>query len=229
MVNENETQGLSRDGFTGKAITLVETAGSSVGSVLGDDHIVVKKTKKVWQYFLLYPAVFAAVLGCIPTGINIYKSLKYGVATDQVAHAEEQKALWVKNLHCVQSLSYQTMQTEDGSTVQIGACKNGDVLIELIPQGSDQSIAEWVSMSRVRSAGVFGSLLFPSAFAAEAADGAFKVAQAAGAETMCSNLDDATGIMIRVMKYGTTCFREEVDTLKGKVKKTAVSCDTPCK
>lgn len=226
MVEQNE-QGISRDGIAGKALNFVESAGSSVGSVLGEDHIVVKKTRKIWQYFLLYPAVFAAVLGCIPTGINIYKSMKYGVAASDVAHAEEQKALWIKNLHCVQNLSYQTVQTDDGSTVQIGACKNGDVLIELIPKGGSQSVAEWVSMSRVRSAGAVGSLLFPSAVAASA-DGSFRVAQGP-AETVCSNLDDATGVMVRVIKRGDKCFREEVNTLTGKNKKSEVSCDSSCK
>ena len=88
-----ETPAQGRTGIAGKALDAVEDAGSVVGSAIGDDHVVVKKTKRVWQYFLLYPAVFGAILGAIPTGINIYKSVKYGVAVSEVAHAEEQKSL----------------------------------------------------------------------------------------------------------------------------------------
>lgn len=228
MIDQNE-QGVSRDGIAGKALGLVENAGAQAASVLGENHVVVKKTRKIWQYFLLYPAVFAAILGSIPTGINIYKSLKYGIATSEVAHAEEQRELWIKNLHCVQSLSYHVVQTEDGATVQIGACKNGDVLIELIPQGSSQSVAEWVSMHRVKQANSIGSLFVASAFAAPAADGSFQLAQAASVETMCSNMDQASGIMTRVVKRGDKCFKEESNTLTGKNSRTEVACSTPCK
>lgn len=228
-MTQNETDinaGIGRDGIAGKALNIVEEAGGKVEAALGADHLVVRKTKKVWQYFLLYPAVFAAIIGSIPTGINIYKSVKYGVATSDVAHAEEQKALWIKNLHCVQNLSYQTMQTDDGATVQIGACKNGDVLIEIIPANSVSSIAEWVSINRVRSASTLGALFVSRAYAADRY-GNMVVAQA-GIETMCSKMNPDTGIMVRVIKRGDKCFREEVDTLKGKVLKKEVACNIGC-
>ena len=145
---------------------MAETAGSKVGGVLGDDHLVVRKTKKAWQVFLLYPAVFFGLLGAIPTGMNIYKSYKHDIKFSSVAHAEEQKKLWIKNLHCVQSLSYHAVETETGSTVQFGACKNGDVLIEVIPKGKANSVAQWVSISRVQTANALSSLLATPAFAA---------------------------------------------------------------
>ncbi|MCF6200480.1 MAG: hypothetical protein L3J67_14050, partial [Hyphomicrobiaceae bacterium] len=174
----------SKEGFglAGKAVDIVENAGAKVEDMVGADHVVVKKTKKVWQYFLLYPAVFGVLLGAIPTGINIYKSFKYGIEVSAVAHAEEQRSLWIKNLHCVQSLSYHAVETESGATVQFGACKNGDVLIEVIPKDKESSVAQWVSINRVQTSNALNSLLISTAYAAQGGASSFR--QAAADKTM---------------------------------------------
>jgi hypothetical protein len=229
IMTGQEQQGISRDGLAGKAINAVEEAGSRVEDVIGEDHIVVRKTKKIWQYFLLYPAVFAAILGSIPTGINIYKSLKYGVEVSQVAHAEKQKALWIKNLRCVQDLTYHSVKTDDGSMVQIGACSNGDVLIEVIPDGAETPVAEWVSINSVKAASTFGSLLVSKAFAANEG-GAATIASGSEVQTMCSNLDQKTMTMTKVVKQGGTCTKQIILVLKSKmVKRETVPCNTKCK
>ena len=169
MTGQNETPETETIG--GRAVNFVENAGSrvedAVETVIGEDHLVVRKTKRAWQYFLLYPAVFGALIGAIPTGIDLYKSFKYGISVSDVAHAEKQKTLWIKNIRCVQNLTYHTVTTEDKATVQIGACQNGDVLIELIPEDGGTQVAEWVSLDRAKAAAAssVGSLLFSKAYA----------------------------------------------------------------
>jgi hypothetical protein len=171
MMTGQDERAEEKPGIAAKAVDVVESAGSKiedvVEGVVGKDHIVIRKTKKAWQYFLLYPAVFGALLGAIPTGIDLYKSFKYGIAVSEVAHAEEQKKLWIRNLHCVQNLTYHTVKIKDGATVQIGACQNGDVLIELIPQNDTMPVAEWVSLERVKGAKAVGSLFVSKAYAAD--------------------------------------------------------------
>ncbi len=225
MTGQNEKPGIG-----GKAIDLVESAGAKVEGVIGEDHIVVRKTKKIWQYFLLYPAVFGALLGAIPTGIDLYKSFKYGIEVSEVAHAEKQKNLWIKNLHCVQRLTYHTVTTEDGSTVQIGACKNGDVLIELIPKNGSSQVAEWVSLDRAKAAAGVSSLLVSTAFAQTTTDGASEIAGSGEkVETVCTSLDVKKQTIERIVKRGEICTREINNMITRKsVKREEVPCDTQC-
>ena len=216
-------------GIADKAVDLVESAGTKVGDVVGKEHIVVKKTKKAWQYFLLYPAVFGVLLGIIPTAMNIYKSLKYGIDVSEVAHAEEQKTLWIKNLHCVKNLTYHTVQTNAGDTVQIGACQNGDVLIELIPQTGEPQVAEWVSLDRAKAAaGMLGSLLFSPAFAA--GSGAATIAGGTGkVKTICTTINPSKETIERIVKRGAQCTREVNNMMTRKsIKREKVPCNTKC-
>ncbi len=218
----------------GRAVNFVESAGSKVEDVvegvIGEDHLVVRKTKKAWQYFLLYPAVFGVLLGAIPTGIDLYKSFKYGISVSDVAHAEKQKNLWIKNIRCVQNLSYHTVQTEDKSTVQIGACQNGDVLIELIPKDGGTQVAEWVSLDRAKAAAAssVGSLLFSKAFAssisaAAAASGGGTV------KTVCTSVNEKKYTIERIVKRGNVCTREINNMITRKsIKTEVVPCDTKC-
>ncbi len=219
----------SKEGFgiAEKARDIVETAGSKVEDVVGADHVVVKKTKKIWQYFLLYPAVFGVLLGAIPTGINIYKSFKYGIEVSAVAHAEEQKKLWIKNLHCVQNLNYHAVETENGSTVQFGACKNGDVLIEVIPKDKESSVAQWVSINRVKTANAFNSLLMSSAYAAQGGASSFSLA--AATKTMCATAGADGQTMIKILNAGGKCTKQVVKLIGGKIiKSDPVPCNSTC-
>ncbi len=229
MTGQNENPA-SKPGIAGKAIDMVENAGSKVGDVIGEDHIVVRKTKRVWQYFLLYPAVFGAILGAIPTGIDLYKSFKYGIEVSEVAHAEEQKKLWIKNLRCVQNLTYHTVKTRDGSVVQIGACQNGDVLIELIPNNQETPVAEWVSINRVKAASAtVGSLLFSTAFAAGNDGASSVVANGGTVKTMCTSLDAKKQTIERIVQRNGKCMREINNMMTRKsIKREEVSCDTKC-
>jgi len=219
----------SKEGFglAEKAVGIVENAGAKVEDMVGADHVVVKKTKKVWQYFLLYPAVFGVLLGAIPTGINIYKSFKYGIEVSAVAHAEEQKKLWIKNLHCVQSLSYHAVETESGSTVQFGACKNGDVLIEVIPKDKASSVAQWVSINRVQTSNALNSLLVSTAYAAQGGASSFKMA--AATKTMCAKAGADGQTLIKILNAGGKCTRQIVKLIGGKIiKSDPVACNSKC-
>ena len=231
MTGQNETPE-GELGYGAKAVNLVESAGSKVEDVvegvIGEDHLVVRKTKKAWQYFLLYPAVFGVLLGAIPTGIDLYKSFKYGISVSDVAHAEKQKNLWIKNIRCVQSLTYHQVETEDKSTVQIGACQNGDVLIELIPKNGGTQVAEWVSLDRAKAAAAssVGSLLFSKAYAST-----ISLAAAGGGtvKTVCTSVNEKKYTIERIVKRGNVCTREINNMITRKsIKTEVVPCDTKC-
>lgn len=192
--------------------------------------------KAWWQRFLLYPTALTAVgalFGAIPTAIDLYKAFEYDVGYRDVKHAEEQRRLWIKNFACAQSMMSQVVNTNEGIRVQVGACANGDVLIEVVPPKVNR-ILEWISLDRLRSASMTSSLsLIGSAHALGAqgymqpapSDGLSRVAQA---NTVCQKMQGQTKI-IRVVNQNGKCFREEIDVLKGKVvSRKAVPCSTEC-
>ncbi len=233
MTGPNETPENDKT-IGGRAVDFVENAGSQVENVvegvIGEDHLVVRKTKKAWRFFLLYPAVFGVLLGAIPTGIDLYKSFKYGISVSDVAHAEKQKNLWIKNIRCVQNLSYHTVKTEDRATVQIGACQNGDVLIELIPEDGGTQVAEWVSLDRAKAAAAnsVGSLLFSKAYASSMALAA--AASGGGTvKTVCTSINPEKQMIERIVKRGNICTREINNMITRKsISSEEVSCDSKC-
>ena len=101
--------------------------------------------------------MLGAILGAIPTAIDFYKAFDYDIGYSQVQHAEEQRRLWIKNFDCAQSMTYQQVKTENGTQVQVGACANGDVLIEVQSPEAGR-VLEWIPISRIEYASTVSSL-----------------------------------------------------------------------
>lgn len=192
--------------------------------------------KTLWQRFLLYPTaltVMGALIGAIPTGIDLYKAFEYDIGYTEVKHAEEQRRLWMKNFACAQSMVSQAVSTAEGIRVQVGACPNGDVLIEVVPPTASR-ILEWISLERIRSASMTSSLSLIGSAHALGAQAVPSSASPAGqtrvaqANTVCQKMQGQTKI-IRVVNQNGKCFREEIDVLKGKVvSRKPVPCNTGC-
>ena len=184
--------------------------------------------KRWWQRLILYPTAIGAILGAIPTAIDLYKAFAYDIEYTNVQHAEEQRRLWMKNFACAQAMSYQQVKTTDDITVQVGACTNGDVLIEVVPPQGNK-ILEWISLERLRTASLTSSLsLIGTAHAGpDAATGVIRLAQTSKG-VVCQAMQGPATI-VRVVREGNKCFREEIEVLKGKVaSRREVPCDTRC-
>ena len=192
-------------------------------------------SRRNWRQWFLAPAVIGAMLGAIPTGIDLYKSFQYDVGYSDVKHAEEQRRLWMKNFACAQSMSYQQVKTTDGIQVQVGACPNGDVLIEVAPPRGTR-ILEWISLDRIRSAAAASALSLIGRAHASALHGSpnertampgTRLAQAT-VNVVCQKLLNPSKI-IRIVKQDGKCYREEIDVMKGKVaNRREVPCNTTC-
>ncbi len=201
-------------------------------------HVVVKKTMAIWQKFLVYPAVFGALFGAVPTVMDIYNAWKYDVKYSTVRHAEEQRALWEKNFACTSSLNYQKVRTDKDVEVQVGACNNGDVLISVL-QPNGEKIVEWVSIEKLRNASATAGLLVGTAFATGLApqhiyskrNRQSNVHLASGkVETVCQELIKSKAMISRIVKENNVCYGEIVSMMKGSVsKRISVPCNTQCK
>ena len=190
--------------------------------------------RKGWQRILLYPTVLGALIGAVPTGLDYYKAFVYDIDFQNVKHAEEQQRLWVKNFSCAQNISYQQVKTAKNTLVQVGACANGDVLIEVVPSKGNR-ILEWISLDRLQTASAVSSMsLIGSAKAAVSQNpGSGKhendmIRVAQGTTIKCQKMQGKTKI-VRIVQEGSKCFREEISVMKGSVQsRTPVPCSASC-
>jgi len=192
------------------------------------------RNRKWWQRLFLYPTVVGALIGAIPTGMDYYKAFVYDIEFKAVKHAEEQQRLWIKNFACTKNIVYQQVKTAENTLVKVGACSNGDVLIEVIAPPAAR-IVEWISLERLKTASAVSSLsligkaharAIPSSQVARPAQKATRLAQAS--TTKCQKMQGQTRI-IRIVQEGNACYREVIDVMKGKVvSRRSVPCSTPC-
>ncbi len=201
--------------------------------------------RRWWQRLFLYPTVVGALIGAIPTGLDYYKAFVYDIDFSTVKHAEEQQRLWIKNFACAQSIVYQQVKTSENILVKVGACANGDVLIEVVSPAAER-IVEWISLERLKTTSAVSSLsLIGSAYASatpyspanrspatgspasKPARDMTRLAQAGG-KTKCQIMQGKTKI-IRIVQENGVCFREEIDVMKGKiVSRRPVPCTASC-
>lgn len=192
-----------------------------------------KSDRKWWQRLFLYPTVVGALIGAIPTGLDYYKAFVYDIEFGSVKHAEEQQRLWVKNFACAQGITYQQVKTTENTLVKVGACTNGDVLIEVVAPAADR-IVEWISLERLKTAPTVSSLSFIGKAYASAVPNpqtgqpkpAMSMVRMAGS-TKCQVMQGTTKI-IRIVQEGSTCYREVIDVMKGKKTRSPVSCSASC-
>jgi len=192
------------------------------------------RNRKWWQRLFLYPTLIGALIGAIPTGMDYYKAFVYDIEFKAVKHAEEQQRLWIKNFACTKNIVYQQVKTAENTLVKVGACSNGDVLIEVIAPPAAR-IVEWISLDRLKTASAVSSLsligkaharAIPGSQIARSAQKATRLAQAS--TTKCQKMQGQTRI-IRIVQEGNACYREEIDVMKGKVvSRRPVPCSTPC-
>ena len=194
----------------------------------------VASNRKWWQRLFLYPTVVGALIGAIPTGLDYYKALVYDIDFGSVKHAEEQRRLWIKNFTCAQNITYQQVKTTENTMVKVGACTNGDVLIEVVAPATDR-IVEWISLDKLKTASAVSSLSLIGKAHASAVPNpdpaqsrpAQSMTRLAAGTTKCQVMQGTTKI-IRIVQEGGTCYREVIDVMKGKKSRQPVPCSSSC-
>ena len=182
----------------------------------------------IWKKVLLYPTMFTAVLGAIPTGLDLYKAQKYQVGFKDVAQAEEQAKLWQKNFMCVSNMQFHAVQTQNAVGVEVGACDSGDVMIK-VSQPQKPTIARWVSLEQVQEASLVSLVSRAYASPLPTKDGSFRVAQA-GNTNICTKWTKPGQEVLQVVKKADgKCYQELTNVLKSKILDSKeVPCDSTC-
>lgn len=175
-------------------------------------------------------ALVVTIVGAIPTAITAYHAWQYKVPFTKVPHRLAQYDLWMKNLDC--QIEYKALDTAQGTKLDVGACPStGDIAIR-IESTDGKTTYEWIAYNELQKPGEEPPTnlidLFIGAARAETG-GPQSVRTAQAMEVICQSLVTKNRL-VRVVREGGKCFREELSPMRGSIdKREEVPCDTQCK
>lgn len=187
-----------------------------------------KKSLTWWQWILMYPALLIAVLGNVPTLINLWNADKLGVPVSDVQIAMEQNKLWNKNFECSRTLPTHWSEADDkGIKIGVTVCPSKDVLVTI--NGSIQPSYRWIGFSTFNQTQQITNLLIPAAIATEFSSPIHFAQNNEKQTVLCQKKLSSTRIIRRVKKQDGQCFDQTINTATGKViKEVSVKCDSDC-
>lgn len=175
-------------------------------------------------------ALVVTIVGAIPTAITAYHAWQYKVPFTKVPHRLAQYDLWMKNLDC--QIEYKALDTAQGTKLDVGACPStGDIAIR-IEATDGKTTYEWIAYNELQKPGEEAPTnlidLFIGVARADTA-GQKSVRTAQAMEVVCQSLVTKDQL-VRVVREGDKCFREELSPMRGSIdKREEVPCDTQCK
>lgn len=175
-------------------------------------------------------ALVVTIVGAIPTAITAYHAWQYKVPFDKVPHRLAQYDLWMKNLDC--KIEYKALDTAQGTKLDVGACPStGDIAIR-IASADGKTTYEWIAYNELQKPGEQPNpslidLLIGTA-RADTVQPTQGVRMAGAMEVVCQSMISKDKL-VRVVRDGGKCFREELSPIRGSIdKREEVSCDTQC-
>ena len=174
-------------------------------------------------------ALVVTIVGAIPTAITAYHAWQYKVPFTKVPHRLAQYDLWMKNLDC--QIEYKALNTAQGTKLDVGACPStGDIAIR-IESTDGKTTYEWIAYNELQKPGEEPATNLIDLFigVARADTGSPQsVRMAQGMEVVCQSLVTKNQL-VRVVREGDKCFREELSPMRGSIdKREEVPCDTQC-
>ena len=203
------------------------------------------KTRRWWQWLLIYPTAGIALMTAAPAWIDRALAVWHNTATDSFRVAEQQNALWRKNLAC-SARPFNWYHNPRNTRVDAQICPSGDVFVR-VSTPDDRTFFEWVDVDSLVTQGqagggglslipaahaaTFATRLGPTGPAARQSAGVARLAAADGRPTariVCQGFLDRRRLRRHVRAPGG-CFEEVIDTLNGTVvERRRVPCRTQC-
>jgi hypothetical protein len=185
--------------------------------------------KTWWQWVILYPAVFLAIITAVPQWVQLALNWNNDIPLEKIEAAKSQSALFKKNLTCTTAPLDAFYLTPKNVKVDATICASGDVFVRMITPENAKSFY-WVDVDKVVNTEV-GSIFTSQAFAAELPE--YTIAQNLPQDTsqglvICQRfLDDRN--LLRVVNLNGACFDEVVDTFMGvTVSQVPSLCRSAC-
>jgi hypothetical protein len=196
-----------------------------------------RKKRKWWQWLLAYPTIITSAIGAVPQYTTWAKAYMLNVPWNAVSEAEEQKALWTKNVECSWKESVQTgktsVTTDKDERVTITLCPSGDALVTIQPAGAEPRF-RWISFDRFGSTqrtatrdGQPRRAVQEAAAAESTREGPWMMVQA-NAVVICVT-KDANGFIVRRLQLPDgKCQEQVINPYKGTVVEVRPSSCTKC-
>ncbi len=177
----------------------------------GDDHPKSSGSLKWWQWVLMYPTLFIALVGSAPTVLNLIRASQLDVPFRGVTEARAQQRLWEENFDCIKDADFSVVKMYNNTEVGAIVCTSGDVLIQVLePIGTPK--LRWIDFESIGAAVASpdGPVIFmPVSFGLE-----FRVQQT-GPTVICTYWEGS--YLVRRMRDGNRCFEYVINTATGAV------------
>lgn len=189
--------------------------------------------KKWWQWLALYPALGVALLTALPQWFDRGLAVYHNVSASSYAQAEEESAMWHKNLSCA-AAPFAWYSNPNNVRVDATICKSGDVFVRASTPDNKQHF-KWIDLESLLKLKAKGGSIIPAAQAQSMspallsrADPRLLPAQFQNAVVICQRfLDDRR--LLRHIRTSEGCFGDIVDTMNGTVvQHTPTACRTQC-
>jgi uncharacterized protein YprB with RNaseH-like and TPR domain len=185
--------------------------------------------KTWWQWVILYPALFLAIITAMPQWVQMVANWKSDLPLEDNGEYKEQGELYRKNLPCSTRPLDDLYVTPNKLKVDATICASGDILVRMFTPENSQKVY-WLDVEKLVETKVV-SILTGQAFAGELKD--LTIAQNLPQDTsqgsvICQKFIDDRNLL-RVVNLNGACFDEVVDTFRGvTVSQTPSQCRSTC-
>jgi hypothetical protein len=186
--------------------------------------------RKWWQWILIYPAFGTAIIGAVPTVLELHRSIINDVSFGHSADAIAQADLWRKNFECAKT-EFQSIINSHNIEVGSAVCRSGDILLRSKDPNAQEYQYRWVSWSEIgdmsgkgRSTKSVGAGIISAAMAGETKTKPLQIAEEKP-PLICQKW---IGNNLLLRRYSTRngCVDEVIKTANGRVvERKAARCD----
>ena len=174
---------------------------------------------KWWQWILMYPAFGVALLGAIPTAVQVYRAFWYDTSYAEVPMALRNQKLTEENLPCLQK-SGTSLQLADNTMIQAAVCEKGDIWI-LSTTSDNRAHLSWVARDEVLGKKESG-LLTGAAWASPG-----QLLAQNDARPLCVFKDRSGKIIRRLVVGQGVCQDQQIDPFTGRINVVPAPCACP--
>ncbi|PKH88641.1 hypothetical protein [Colwellia sp. Bg11-28] len=174
--------------------------------------------KKWWQWFLLYPTILVALVGAVPTYMELWNSKQKSVDFGDSKKAEVNLEMWKKNLVCT-ARPMDPYITSSYVEVDANICESGDVFIR-IRTPKNRVRFEWVAVEKIVDSQetIVTMLNFNILNKAIASDiESYETLEFNSPRILCQKWINQNLILRRVEYPGKRCFDETINAYNGTI------------
>ena len=175
-----------------------------------------------WQWILMYPALFIAMLGAVPQYFHWVSAVQLGLSPfADVGGAEKQLDAWRRNTDCLSGIDHVKPEAKTRYGIDLLTCPSGDILVTLTPPpGAGQALSTWII-----TADLFTHTARRGLLAAAFAQTPPRATEEPYSTRVIDVRQSGTLVTRRIQRSDGSCVDQTIDALTGRHIRQA---DAPC-